>query len=49
MLKIVLSIDKARPGPFEGEEVIGCERFWHILGRNLSLLGDWRTRWMSRL
>ena len=49
MLKMVLRIDRARPGPFDGEDVMGCERFWQILGRNLSLLGDWRTRWMSRL
>lgn len=49
MLNIVVSVDSARPGPLTGEEVMGAERFWHILGRNLSRLGDWRTRCTRRL
>jgi len=49
MLKMMVRMERARPGPLLGEEVIGAERFWQILGRNLSLLGDWRTRWTRRL
>lgn len=48
-MKIVVSMERARPGEWEGEEVMGWERFWHILGRNLSRLGDWRIRWTRRL
>ena len=44
MLKIVVRIVRARPGPLFGEDFMGEERFWQILGRNLSRLGDWRTR-----
>lgn len=49
MLKIVVRMERARPGPLLGEDFMGAERFWQILGRNLSRLGDWRIRWTSRL
>ena len=49
ILKIVVRTESARPGPFDFEEVTGVERFWHILGRNMLILEDWRTRWTSRL
>ena len=49
MLKIVLKTDRTSPIPFAGEDVIGCDRFWHTRGRNMFTLGDWRIRWKSRL
>ena len=49
MLKIVVRMERERLGPLTGEDLMGAERFWQILGRNLSRFGDWRTRWTSRL
>jgi hypothetical protein len=49
MLNMVVRTESARPELFEGDDVIGAERFWHIRGRNCSRFGDWRTRWTSRL
>jgi hypothetical protein len=49
VLKIVLRMERARPPPFCGDEEIGALRFWQILGRNMLTLGDWLTRWISRL
>lgn len=46
---MVVSMERARPGPLAGDVFMGAERFWQILGRNLSRLGDCRTRWTSRL
>ena len=44
MLKIVVRTEMARPEPFEGDEEMGADKFWHIRGRKLSRLGDCRTR-----
>lgn len=30
---MVVRTERARPGPLAGDDVIGLERFWHILGR----------------
>lgn len=46
---MVVSMERARPGPLAGDVLIGAERFWQIFGRNLSRLGDCRTRWTSKL
>lgn len=48
-MKMVVSTESAKPGPLDGEEVMGAERFWHIFGRNLSRSGDCRTRCTRRL
>lgn len=46
---MVVRMERARPGPLFGDDRIGWERLAQILGRNLSALGDWRTRWTRRL
>ena len=49
MLKIVVRVLRARPAPLLGEEGMGEQRFWVILGRKIGGLGVWRTRWIRRL
>lgn len=49
MLKMVLKMESARPGPLLGEEVMGFERFWHTRGRNMFICSDCLMRCNSRL
>lgn len=49
MLKMVLKMESARPGPLLGEEVMGFERFWHTRGRNIFICSDCLMRCNSRL
>lgn len=49
MLKMVVRIERASPEPFAGEDCMGAERFAHMRGRNLPILGDWLTRCIRRL